>query len=98
MNTSQLKNFISVAQTLNYSETAKSAYISQPALTKQINKLESELGVKLFDRSKHGVSLTYAGEEFYKYAVDILDGIRQAENRMDSISAGQTGFLKVWKR
>ena len=95
MNTSQLKNFISVAQTLNYSETAKSAYISQPALTKQINKLESELGVKLFDRSKHGVSLTYAGEEFYKYAVDILDGIRQAENRMDSISAGQTGFLKI---
>ena len=88
MNTSQLKNFISVAQTLNYSETAKSAYISQPALTKQINKLESELGVKLFDRSKHGVSLTYAGEEFYKYAVDILDSIRQAENRMYSISAG----------
>ena len=44
--------------------------------------------MKLFDRSKHGVSLTYAGEEFYKYAVDILDSIRQAENRMYSISAG----------
>ena len=95
MNTSQLQNFISIAQTLNYSETAKSAYISQPALTKQINKLESELGVKLFERSRHGVSLTYAGEEFYKFAVDILDGVRQAENRMNSISAGQTGFLKI---
>ena len=95
MNTSQLQNFISIAQTLNYSEAAKSAYISQPALTKQINTLENELGVKLFERSRHGVSLTYAGEEFYKFAVDILDGVRQAENRMNSISAGQTGFLKI---
>ena len=95
MNTSQLKNFISVAQTLNYSEAAMGAYISQPALTKQINKLESELGVRLFNRSRHGVSLTYAGEEFYKFAVDILDGMLQAENRMSAISAGQTGFLKI---
>ena len=95
MNTHQLQNFISIAQTLNYSEAAKNAYISQPALTKQINRLEAELGVTLFDRSKHGVSLTYAGEEFYKFAVDILDGVRQAENRMASISAGQTGFLKI---
>ena len=95
MNTSQLQNFISIAQTLNYSAVAKSAYISQPALTKQINRLENELGVTLFDRSRQGVSLTYAGEEFYKFAVDILDGIKQAENRMANIKAGQTGFLKV---
>lgn len=95
MNSNQLQNFISIAQTLNFSTVAKSAFISQPALTKQINRLESELGVVLFDRSSHGVSLTYAGEEFYRFAVDILDGIRQAENRMLSIQAGQTGFVKI---
>ena len=95
MNTTQLQNFISIAQTLNYSEAAKNAYISQPALTKQINRLEAELGVTLFDRSKHGVSLTFAGEEFYKYASDILDSIKQAENRMASIRYGRTGFLRI---
>lgn len=95
MNTNQLINFISAAQTLNFSATAKSSYISQPALTKQISRLESELGVTLFDRTKHGVSLTYAGEEFYKYAVDILDSIKQAENRMANISAGRTGYLRI---
>ena len=95
MNTNQLESFISIAQTLNYSEAAKNAFISQPALTKQINRLESELGVRLFDRSKHGVSLTFAGEEFYKYAVDIIDGIKQAGNRMQNIRDGQTGFLKI---
>ena len=95
MNTHQLRNFISIAQTLNYSETAKSAFISQPALTKQINRLEEELGVRLFERTRHGVSLTYAGEEFYKYAAEILESIQQAEARMTDIRNGHTGFLKI---
>ena len=95
MNTQQLHNFISIAQTLNYSETAKSAFISQPALTKQINRLEAELGVVLFDRSRHGVSLTYAGEEFYKYATEIIDSVQRAETRMTDIRNGQRGFLKI---
>ena len=95
MNTHQLRNFISIAQTLNYSETAKSAFISQPALTKQINRLEAELGVVLFERSRHNVSLTYAGEEFYKYATEIIDSVQRAEARMTDISSGRTGFLKI---
>ena len=91
----QLKNFILLAQTLNYSAVAKQEFISQPALTKQINRLEEELGVRLFHRSRHGVSLTYAGAEFYKHALDIVDGIEKATYHMESIRQGKTGSLEI---
>lgn len=91
----QLKNFILLAQTLNYSAVAKQEFISQPALTKQINRLEEELGVRLFHRTRHDVSLTYAGSEFYKYAVEIVDGIERATYHMESIRQGKTGSLEI---
>ena len=95
MDQTQLKNFVLLAQTLNYSAVAKQEFISQPALTKQINRLEEELGVRLFHRTKHGVSLTYAGEEFYSHAVCILDDIEKAVHHMENIRQGQTGSLKI---
>lgn len=95
MDKNQLRNFVLLAHALNFSTVAKQQFISQPALTNQISKLEAELGVRLFHRSKHGVSLTYAGSEFYRYASEILDGIDRAERRMDDIAKGRTGFLKI---
>jgi len=91
----QLENFTLLAQTLNFSTVAKQKFISQPALTKQISRLEEELGVRLFDRSKHGVSLTYAGEEFFRHAREILDGIEKAQRHMEFIQMGQTGSLDI---
>ena len=91
----QLKNFVLLAQTLNFSAVAKQEFISQPALTKQINRLEEELGVKLFHRTKHEVSLTYAGEEFYHHALVILDGVEKAVHHMENIRRGQTGSLSL---
>lgn len=95
MDNVQLKNFVTLAQTLNFSAVAKQEFISQPALTKQINRLEEELGVRLFDRSRHGVSLTFAGEQFYKHARDILDEIEKAHNHMDDIRKGRRGSLGI---
>ncbi len=91
----QLKNFVLLAQMLNFSAVAKQEFISQPALTKQINRLEEELGVKLFHRTKHEVSLTFAGEEFYRHAVIILDGVEKAVHHMENIRRGQTGSLSL---
>ena len=95
MDQTQLKNFILLAQTLNYSAVAKQAFISQPALTKQINRLEEELGVQLFHRTKHGVSLTFAGEAFFRHAVGILDGMEKAAHHMENIRRGRTGSLEI---
>ena len=91
----QLKNFVLLAQTLNFSAVAKQEFISQPALTKQINRLEDELGVRLFHRTKHGVCLTYAGEAFYRHAVAILDEVEKAVHHMESIRQGHTGSLRI---
>jgi DNA-binding transcriptional LysR family regulator len=57
--------FIKVAELLNFSAAAKSMYITQPALSKSIGRLEENLGSKLFRRSSHGVRLTDSGKYLY---------------------------------
>lgn len=95
MDKNQLKNFMALAHALNFSSVARQQFISQPALTNQISRLESELGVQLFHRTKHGVSLTYAGSEFYTYAAEILDAMDRAQRRMSDIGEGRMGFLNI---
>ncbi len=95
MDKNQLTYFVSLTQALNFSRVAKQYFISQPALTNQIAKLEAELGVQLFHRTKHSVTLTFAGSEFYNYAVNILNQMMEAESRMNDISRGAIGFLDI---
>ena len=61
MTTKTLEYFLVVVKHLNISKAAKELFISQPALSKQISQLEAELGVSLFDRTKHSLKLTYGG-------------------------------------
>lgn len=72
MNTQQLKCFLAVAENLNYAKAAQDLYLTQPTVTHQINSLENELGVRLFYRTKHTVSLTQEGILFYEDAHAIL--------------------------
>ncbi|MDF2871660.1 MAG: transcriptional regulator, LysR family [Anaerocolumna sp.] len=62
----QIHYFLAVAKTLNFTEAAKSLYISQPALSKQIVVLENELGFSVLKRNKRSVELTSEGESLYK--------------------------------
>lgn len=76
INLQQIEYFLSVAEKLNFTEAAKSLYISQPSLSKQINLLEEELGFLLFIRNKRMVRLTPAGEvlkERWKHLVTELE-------------------------
>ncbi len=62
INLQQIEYFLAVAEKLNFTEAARSLYISQPSLSKQISLLEEELGFRLFIRNKRMVRLTPAGE------------------------------------
>jgi len=62
MEFTKYKYILAVAELRSISKAAAKCSISQPALTRSVNKIEDELGVKLFDRSTLPIRLTYAGE------------------------------------
>lgn len=81
MNTQQLECFIQVAENLNFARAAKELHITQPAVSRQINALEAELGAKLFNRTTRTVSLTPIGSRFLADAGDILNKMKYAAAR-----------------
>src|ERR1700678_913599 len=80
----QLRYLVAVARQGNFSRAAAHCHVSQPSLSQQIQKLEEELGERLFDRLKKGVKLTPHGETFLRRAVRILEeteaALREAED------------------
>ena len=100
MTFTQLRCFIEVARQLNFA-----LYISQPAVSRQIHALENELGVRLFDRTRHVVALTSAGESFYHDTVDMLDrltlAVQRAQNTQalfsEELHVGYSGSMQIQK-
>lgn len=64
MTQSQIQYFLAVAQEMSFSKAAEALFVSQPAVSRQVALLEQELGVPLFDRTSHGITITDAGREF----------------------------------
>lgn len=95
MDIKQLEYFVTIAQTLNFTQAARTHYITQPAISHRITDLETELGIKLFVRSKHRVCLTSAGEAFLNYAVSMLDTADAALNRARNIALGKEGHIRI---
>ena len=69
----QLRYVVAVARTGNFSRAAEQCHVAQPSLSQQIQKLEDELGERLFDRTKRVAKLTSHGETFLRRALRILD-------------------------
>ncbi len=74
--------FYTVAKTGNISKAAKELYISQPAISKSIQKLEESLGTKLFERSSRGVALTDSGELLYTHVKSAFETLSIGEDRL----------------
>src|SRR5580692_3535999 len=81
----QLRYVVAVAGAGNFSRAAEQCHVSQPSLSQQIQKLEDELGERLFDRMKRQVKLTPHGEAFLRRAVRILEEVESA--RREAIDA-----------
>lgn len=75
----QLRYVVAVARTGNFSRAAEQCHIAQPSLSQQIQKLEQELGERLFDRMKREAKLTPHGDAFLRRAVRILEEVDAAK-------------------
>lgn len=95
MDMRQLSLLVSISQTLNFSETAKKYYITQPAVSHQIKTLEKELDATLILRSGHNVRFTEEGLVFLEYAMAILDMENQAKTVVKNMATGAQGHLRI---
>ena len=94
-NLSQYKIFYEVAKAGNISRAAKELYISQPAISKAIGKLEDSLGLSLFTRSSRGVQLTAEGEILYQHTRDAFEALERGEQELSRIQEFDIGHLRI---
>jgi LysR family hydrogen peroxide-inducible transcriptional activator len=91
----QLRYMIAVARTGNFSRAAEQCHVSQPSLSQQIQKLEEELGERLFDRGTRTTRLTVHGEAFLRRAVHILEEVDAAKREASEARELLRGTLAV---
>src|SRR3970282_524519 len=85
MTLNDLRYIVAVAQERNFRRAAEKAYISQPALSLAIQKLEEDLGIKIFERGKNDVALTPAGLAIVERAQRVLE---EAQRSRESAAQG----------
>lgn len=90
MDIKQLRAFITISETRNITKAAVMLNIVQPAVSRQIHLLEEELGISLFERGRHGMSLTQEGKVLEGYARRILKEIEAAKVEL----TGKEGILR----
>lgn len=91
----QLKTFYSVATHLNFTKAAEELSLSQPAVSRQIEALETYYELPLFYRTKKKVELTDAGRQLLNYAVQIISLANQAEKALSSLTNLESGELCI---
>ncbi len=91
----QLRYVVAVARTGNFSRAAEQCHVAQPSLSQQIQKLEDELGERLFDRLKREARLTAHGEVFLRRAVKILEEVDAAKREAADAQALLRGTMTV---
>ncbi|MBQ1286114.1 MAG: LysR family transcriptional regulator, partial [Lachnospiraceae bacterium] len=84
-----------VVEEKNITRAAEKLFISQPALTSYINKIENYYGVKLFNRSQNPITLTYAGEQFMKGMNEIIQLQQKFDNDMEELANHRAGRITI---
>ncbi|MDY4250013.1 LysR substrate-binding domain-containing protein [Bacteroides pyogenes] len=91
----RLKVFRSVAKNLSFTKASQELFVSQPAITKHIQELESCYEVRLFHREGNKISLTEAGKLLLKHSEKVLDDYKQLEYEMHLLHNEYIGELKL---
>jgi DNA-binding transcriptional LysR family regulator len=90
-----LRYFVGAGEEEHFGRAAERLGIAQPALSRQIQDLEKELGFSLFDRLSRGVKLSAAGRLYLSDARRILQDVHQARRRAERVATGKAGTLRV---
>lgn len=85
----QLRYFVALARTGNFTRAAESCFVSQPSLSQQIKKLEDELGETLVHRARQQTTLTPSGQIFLKRASRVLRELEEARDELEQSHGGQ---------
>ena len=91
----QLDTFLRVADAGSFNRAAEECYITPTAVIKQINLLEGELGVRLFDRSHRGLTLTPAGRSLYRDTKYIIQYCRDSVTRAKNAMQAETSVVRI---
>ncbi|MFC5181567.1 LysR family transcriptional regulator [Actinomadura harenae] len=91
----QLEYFVAVAEELGFARAAERLHVVQPAVSKQIARLERELGVPLFDRSTRHVRITSAGERLLPEIRAVLAAAARVDRIAAGIASGADGVLRI---
>jgi DNA-binding transcriptional LysR family regulator len=91
----QLEYFAAVARHRHFTRAAEELYVTQPALSQQVRRLEEELGLALLRRTSRGVELTPAGEDLLGRAGTILAEVERARTEMDQHAGVSRGLVRV---
>src|SRR6204780_4723887 len=91
----QLEYFVAVAAELNFSRAAERIHVVQSALSASVGKLEKEIGVELFDRSKRQITLTAAGEVFLEHAREVIHTAHRARTSVDAFRDQLAGTVTL---
>lgn len=95
MNTTQLSYFVSVAQLQSFTKAAQKHFVSQTAITQQIQALEETLGVELIDRTCRPIQTTPAGAVFLLEAKAVVERVNSAVNKARTACSGVLGTLRI---
>ncbi len=95
MDLRHLRNMLAVMEEGSVGKAAEKLHISQPALTKSIQRLEEELGVRLFERKARGMEATSYAESLRAYAQSACVGMTQAIKEINALRNGTEGIITV---